>query len=87
MSREIGDIIACGGERNQWIERFRQYHDFTEVTRRMIITLLDSVIVHPGLRIDILFRYRYDYERAVSFAKAVCQLHAVPDAELLGEVA
>ena len=87
LSREIGDIIACGSEKNSWIERFRLHHDFTEITRRMVITLIDSVTIHPGSRIDLLFRYRYDYERAVSFAKAVCQLHAVPGADVLGEVA
>ena len=87
LSREIGDIISLGGEKNQWIERFRQYHDFAEITRRMVITLIDSITVYPGSRIDLLFRYRYDYECAVSFAKAVCQLHAVPGSEKIGEVA
>jgi hypothetical protein len=90
LSREIGDIIALGGEKNRWIERFRLYHDFNEITRRMVITLIDTVTVHPGSRLDILFRYRYDYERAVSFAKAVCQLHDVPGADKIdktGEVA
>jgi len=87
LSREITDIISCGGEKSQWIERFREYQDFTEVTRRMVITLIDAVTVHPGSRLDILFRYRYDYDRAVSFAKAVCKLHVVSGAELLEEVA
>ena len=78
LSREIKDIISCSGEKSQWIERFRQYHDFNEITRRMVITLIDTITVHPGSRLDILFRYRYDYERAISFAKAVSQLHDVP---------
>ena len=84
LSREIGDIIACGSEKNGWIAYFQQYHDFTALTRRMVITLIDTLTVHPGSRLDMLFRYRYDYERAVSFAKAVCQMHNVPGA---GEVA
>ena len=87
LSREIGDIIALGGEKNLWIERFRQYHGFTEITRRMVITLIDIITVYPGSRLDILFRYRYDYERAVSFALAVSSIHAVPGADALKEVA
>ena len=87
LSREIGDIIALGGEKKGWIERFRQYHDFTEVTRRMVISLIDAVTVHPGARLDILFRYRYDYERAVDFALAVSQMHLVPGVDTLREVA
>jgi len=81
LSREIGDIITLGGEKNQWIERFRQYHNFNEITRRMVITLIDTITVHPGSRLDLLFRYRYDYERAISFAVAVSQLHDVPGSE------
>jgi hypothetical protein len=53
----------------------------------MVITLIDTVTVHPGSRLDILFRYRYDYERAVSFALAVSSIHAVPGADALKEVA
>ena len=84
LSREIGEIISNSGEKSQWIERFRQYHDFTDITRRMVITLIDAITVYPGSRLDILFRYRYDYERAVSFAQAVCQLHTVPGADKIG---
>jgi hypothetical protein len=51
----------------------------------MVVTLIDSVTVYPGSRLDILFRYRYDFERALSFAKAVGQLHELPDSELWKE--
>ena len=81
LSREIEDIISCGSEKNQWIERFREYHDFDELSRRMVITLVDVITVHPGSRLDVLFRYRYDYERALSFATAVSQIHNVPGFE------
>jgi len=83
LSREIGEIINCSGEKNRWIERFREHQDFTELSRRLVVSLVDAITVHPGQRLDILFRYRYDYERAVSFAKAVCQLHTVPGAGTL----
>ncbi len=82
LSREIGDILALGGGKHQWIERFKQFHDFTEINRRMVITLIDTITVYPGSRLDILVRYRYDYERALSFAKAVGQLHALPFKEV-----
>jgi len=78
LSREIEDIINAGGEKNIWIERFREYQDFTLLTRRMVVSLVDVVTVHTGNKLDILFRYRYDYERCVSFVKAVGQLHTIP---------
>jgi hypothetical protein len=83
LNREIGDIINCGGEKNRWIERFREYQDFDEITRRMVVSLVDAITVHSGSRLDILFRYRYDYERALSFAKAVAQIHTLPETDIL----
>ena len=85
LSREIGDIINCGGEKNRWIERFREYQDFTVVTRRIVVSLVDGITVYPGSRLDILFRYRYDYERCVSFVKAVGQIHLIPESVTLKE--
>lgn len=86
LSREIEDIISCGGEKKQWIEHFKQYKDFEELNRRMVISLIDVITIHPGRRLEILFRYRYDYDRAISFAEAVTKLHTIPEDILLGEV-
>ncbi|MDL2248986.1 recombinase, partial [Tyzzerella sp. OttesenSCG-928-J15] len=63
----------------QWIEHFRQYQDFTEVSRRMVVSLVDGITVFPGSRMELQLRYRYDYERALSFADAAAQLHALPE--------
>lgn len=86
LGREIEGILSTGGEKNQWIEHFRQFQDFAEMTRRMVVSLIDMVTVHPGSRLEILFRYRYDYERALSFAGAVSKLHVLPENRLLREV-
>ena len=87
LSKEIDDIISLGGEKNNWIEHFRQHNDFTNITRRMVITLFDVITVYPESRLDVLFRYRYDYERAISFALAVSQIHKIPEVEQLKGVA
>ena len=78
LNREIADIINTSGEKNLWIEQFREYQNFAELSRRMVVSLVDIVTVHPNNKLDLLFRYRYDYERCVSFVKAVEQLHTIP---------
>ena len=78
LNREIADIINTGSEKNHWIEQFRVYQDFAELSRRMVVSLVDIVTIHPKNKMDILFRYRYDYERCVSFVQAVEQLHEIP---------
>jgi Site-specific recombinases, DNA invertase Pin homologs len=87
LSREVEDILACSGEKSQWIEHFRQFRDFTEVTRRMVVSLVDGITVYPESRMELQLRYRYDYERALSFADAVAQLHSLPENLLPKEVA
>lgn len=79
LSREVEDILACSGEKSQWIEHFRQFKDFTEVNRRMIVSLVDGITVYPESRMELQLRYRYDYERALSFADAAAQLHPLPE--------
>ena len=82
LAAEIEDNIACKGEKNGWIEHFRQYHDFTELTRKMLVSVVDSIVVYPKSRLEIAFRYSYDYIRAISFAEAVGELHTLPDAKV-----
>lgn len=83
LAAEIEDNIACKGEHHSWIEHFRQYHNFTELTRKMLVSVVDSIVVYPKSRLEISFWYSYDYMRAVSFTEAVSELHTVPEAKLL----
>ena len=86
LNREIADIINSGGEKNRWIEQFKEYQNFSVLSRRMVVSLVDVVIIHPGNKMEILFRYRYDFERAVSFIKAVEQLHTIPTSDEIDDV-
>ena len=81
LNREITDIINAGSQKNRWIEQFKEYQNFAELSRRMVVSLVDVITIHPGNKLDLLFRYRYDYERCVSFVKAVGQLHTIPSAD------
>jgi len=85
LNREIEDIINAGGKKNHWIGQFMEYKDFSVLSRRMIVSLVDMVTVYPGNKLDLLFRYRYDYERCISFVKAVEQLHTIPNSNLQTE--
>jgi len=80
LNREIADIINAGSEKKHWIEQFRVYQDFAEISRHMVVSLVDIVTIHPKNKMDILFRYRYDYEQSVGFVQAVEQLHDTSNA-------
>ena len=49
-----------------WIEIFRQYQNITELTRPIVVTLIDHLNIYEGNRIEIVFQYQYDFEQALS---------------------
>ena len=57
-----------------WIERFTKYRNITELTRHITVTLIDRIMVFEDCRIDIRFRYQYDYERALELIRNMQEL-------------
>ena len=54
---------------NKWIKSFelyRSFSDWSELTRDMIVKLIDKIIVYEGGIIEIIYRYGDEYERAVT---------------------
>jgi len=49
-------------ERNEFIREFRKHKGITRITRDVVVTLVDRIIVHEGKRIEIIFRYRDEYK-------------------------
>ena len=58
-------------ESRKWIEYFKQYRDFTELSRELIVKLIDKIIVYEGSRLEIIFRYKDELERAFYSSNAV----------------
>lgn len=65
LSREITGIESAGGEKSRWIERFRKHQDFAGLTRRMVVSLVDTITIYPGNRLDMLFRYHLPVKETV----------------------
>lgn len=69
-----------------WMDTFRQYQNITELTRAVVVTLIDHIIVHEGNRLEIAFRYQYDYDRAleaVNFAEKEKQAFLAVESEAM----
>jgi len=48
---------------NSWIEYFKEYRDFTELTRELVVKLIYKIIVYEGGKIEIILRYRNGIEK------------------------
>lgn len=86
LSEEIEGIAACKGEKNEWIEHFKEYHDFSDMSRKLLAATIEEIVVYPKARFEVGFRYQYDYNRAISFIEAVSELHSMPGNEQNREV-
>lgn len=78
LQREIDAILGYKGDKCQWIERFKQYKDITELTRVIVVTLIDRILVHEEMRVDIHYRYQYDFDRMVETIGNVDRIQPIP---------
>jgi len=71
LREEIETILINTDDRHIWIEQFKEYQNITELTRRIIVSLIDEILIHEGSKINIRFKYQYSYESALDFTKSV----------------
>ena len=79
LKEELESLLQNRTGSNLWIEQFKKYQNITELTRHIAVTLIDRIMVFEDCRIDIRFRYQYDYERALELIRgmqAYCRTEA-----------
>ena len=63
LKKELANISGEKSEiSNKWIKHFREYQDFTELTREIIVKLIYKIIVFENGKLEILFRYKDEFE-------------------------
>ena len=65
------ELAECMPEQKKdninWLEYIREYSDFTELSREIIVKLIDKIIVYEDDRLEIVFRYKDEYSAAEVF--------------------
>ncbi|HCC35307.1 MAG TPA: recombinase [Ruminococcaceae bacterium] len=85
LGAEIDSFLACKGEKNFWIEQFKAHRNFSELTRKIVVSLIDGIDVFEGNRVNIRFKYRANLEAAISFINTVDKIIPLDDTELIKE--
>ena len=67
-----------------WIEQFKQHQDIDVLTRPIVVTLIDRIIVYQDRHVEVVFKYQYNYERIVDYIRDVQT--ACPVEDLIREV-
>lgn len=80
LERELENIYNENGKNQidsgKWIDTFRQYRNINELdstlelSRELIVKLIDKIIVYEDNRLEIIFRYMDEFEQAVKILNA-----------------
>jgi hypothetical protein len=69
LKQDIALILAGKGANSVWIEAFKKNRNITELSRKVVVSLIEWVNIYSDNRVEIRFRYQYEYERALFFAE------------------
>jgi len=64
LNSELADIREGKGERLRWREHFKRFGDLTELDRRIVISLIQSIRVVSKTELVITFNYQDEFEMA-----------------------
>jgi len=69
LQREKKDALVSGKSEKIWVTLFRQYENIEELNRRILMALVDKILVYEGHALEVVFRYRDEYNRMNEFVK------------------
>ncbi|QIB69607.1 recombinase family protein [Aminipila butyrica] len=78
LKEEIPLIDMGKGENHVWLEAFKQNQNITELSRKVLVSLIERINVYVGSRVEIQFWYPDEYEQASLSAQNVNGLIADP---------
>lgn len=67
INDKIAEIETGLSPENEFIKNFKKYHSITELTREVVSALIDNIYVYEGDRIEIVMKYRDDFETLVEY--------------------
>jgi DNA invertase Pin-like site-specific DNA recombinase len=70
LKQELNDILAGKGERLRWIELFKRFEGLTELDRKTVAQLIQSVHVFTKTDLQISFNYQSEFENALALCGA-----------------
>lgn len=67
IEKEIDELTAEKSEGQEWIGYFKQYSNIGELSRKLLVHLVDRVLVYEGKKIQIWFRFQHEYGQTAAF--------------------
>ncbi len=63
---ELNNVENKSSRHYKWVEHFLKYQNVTELTREMVIELVDAIMIYDKNHIEIVLAFQDEYEDAVN---------------------
>ena len=72
LQGEIEKIAESNKDKIQWAEQFIKYRGFEELSRELLLKLVDEIRIFDKDRIEVLFKFRSEYEELCKY-RSLCR--------------
>ena len=62
VKKEMKQTVTTGTTERNWVMLFKQYENVEELNRRVLMSLVDRILIHENHAIEIVFKYRDEYQ-------------------------
>lgn len=70
VRRESKEVRTAGETGKLWVRLFKQYEGFGELTRRILMSMVDRILIYEDHAVEVVFRYKDEFERVSEFVDA-----------------
>jgi len=71
LKQEIDKLMQNRTEETLWIEKFKLYQNIDTIDRKIAVNLIDKIMVYDDKRLEISFKYQYNFDLAISFIQSM----------------
>lgn len=68
LKREIQKLAVEKSDKVQWVEQFIRCRGFRELTREMLLRLIEEIRIYDKDRIEVIFKFQSEYEALCQYA-------------------
>jgi hypothetical protein len=68
LKAQLDDVMSGKSERLKWADTFKRFEGLTELDRRIVANLIQSVRIFSKTKLEITFNYQSEYETARALA-------------------
>lgn len=73
LRRKSDRIAEEKGDKLRWVEQFVEYRGFTELSRGLLLKLVDEIRIYDKDRIEVIFKFQSEYEEMCQFLNAAAK--------------